>query len=194
MGESRKQSICYFDVEGCAVYGKNKLETAIKEAGYQVEVLNHFTEKKDLDGFVLVVGSVEDQRVEVLLKSTGTKPVREPQSTIRKWCKTVDGNILLLSGSDQVGLMYTLLEMAEQVRTEGVDALINAEDQTEIPENEVRCMDRYLLGHLDNEWFLSEEFWRYYLERLAQARFNRFCLILGFDTAYMSPPYPFFTE
>lgn len=46
MGESRKQSICYFDVEGCAVYGKNKLETAIKEAGYQVEVLNHFTEKK----------------------------------------------------------------------------------------------------------------------------------------------------
>ena len=76
-----------------------------------------------------VVGSVEDQRVEVLLKSTGTKPVREPQSTIRKWCKTVDGNILLLSGSDQVGLMYTLLEMAEQVRTEGVDALINAEDQ-----------------------------------------------------------------
>lgn len=119
MGESRKQSICYFDVEGCAVYGKNKLETAIKEAGYQVEVLNHFTEKKDLDGFVLVVGSVEDQRVEVLLKSTGTKPVREPQSTIRKWCKTVDGNILLLSGSDQVGLMYTLLEMAEQVRTEG---------------------------------------------------------------------------
>lgn len=77
MGESRKQSICYFDVEGCAVYGKNKLETAIKEAGYQVEVLNHFTEKKDLDGFVLVVGSVEDQRVEVLLKSTGTKPVRE---------------------------------------------------------------------------------------------------------------------
>ena len=95
--------------------------------------------------------------------------MREPQSTIRKWCKTVDGNILLLSGSDQVGLMYTLLEMAEQVRTEGVDALINAEDQTEIPENEVRCMDRYLLGHLDNEWFLSEEFWRYYLERLAQA-------------------------
>lgn len=120
--------------------------------------------------------------------------MKEPQSTILRWCKMVEGTILLLAGSDQVGLMYTLLEMAEQIRTEGIEALRNAENRTEIPENEVRCMDRYLLGHLDNEWFLSEEFWRYYLERLAQARFNRFCLILGFDTAYMSPPYPFFTE
>lgn len=194
MGEFRKQSVCYFGVAGCAVCGKNKLEAAIKEAGYQIEVLNHFTEKKDSSGFVLVVGSAEDQRVEVLLKSAGVKPVKEAESTILQWCKTMEGNILLLSGSDQVGLMYTLLEMAERIRTEGMTALTHAENQIEIPENEVRCMDRYLLGHLDNEWFLSEEFWRYYFERLAQARFNRFCLILGFDTAYMSPPYPFFTE
>ena len=55
-------------------------------------------------------------------------------------------------------------------------------------------MDRYLLGHLDDEWFKSKEFWHYLLGRMAKARFNRFCLIFGFDTAYMSPPYPFFIE
>ena len=194
MEVSRKQRICYFDVEGCAAFGKKKLEEAIMETGNKIEVLNHFTEKSNREDFVIVVGSVRDQRIEVLLKSNGEKPVKEPQSTILRWCKMVEGTILLLAGSDQVGLMYTLLEMAEQIRTEGIEALRNAENRTEIPENEVRCMDRYLLGHLDNEWFLSEEFWRYYLERLAQARFIRFCLILGFDTAYMSPPYPFFTE
>ena len=59
---------------------------------------------------------------------------------------------------------------------------------------EVRCVDRYLLGHLDDEWFKDESFWRYLLERMAKNRFNRFCLILGFDTAYMSPPYPFFLK
>ena len=63
MGENRKLSVCYLDVEGCAVYGKNRMETAIKKAGYQIEVLNHFTEKKDTDGFVLVVGSLQDQRI-----------------------------------------------------------------------------------------------------------------------------------
>ncbi len=47
MEVSRKQRICYFDVEGCAAFGKKKLEEAIMETGNKIEVLNHFTEKSN---------------------------------------------------------------------------------------------------------------------------------------------------
>ncbi|MCL2318744.1 MAG: hypothetical protein FWC45_01560, partial [Treponema sp.] len=77
---------------------------------------------------------------------------------------------------------------------DGVEALNGAKDLSESPQNAVSCVDRYVVGHLDEAWLKSEEFWHYLFARMARARFNRFCLILGFDTAYMSPPYPFFVE
>ena len=77
---------------------------------------------------------------------------------------------------------------------EGFAGLDTVEDIEEFPENRVRGVDRYIMGHLDNAWFLSESFWPYFLSRLAENRFNRFTLILGFDTAYLTPPYPFFVN
>jgi hypothetical protein len=50
------------------------------------------------------------------------------------------------------------------------------------------------MGPTEDEWFYDDGFWRYYLERLAQCRFNRFVLVTGYNTAFMSPPYPFFVE
>ena len=61
-------------------------------------------------------------------------------------------------------------EMARRIRNKGASAILDAKEFTESPDNQVRCMDRYLLGHLDNEWFMSEAFWEYYCERLASAR------------------------
>ena len=73
----------------------------------------------------------------------------------------------------------------------GPAGLTRIPDQVEHPEFRIRGLDRFVMGPLDDEWLLSEEFWRYYL---ARCRFDRFVLVTGFDTAYMSPPYPFFVE
>ena len=143
---------------------------------------------------VIVIGTADEYRVKVLLEGSGRQVPAAPESTACLRLDTRGGKVLLLSGSDGRGLMYTLLEMARRIRLYGADAIDNAKEFTESPDNRVRCMDRYLLGHLDNEWFMSGEFWEYYCRRLAEARFNRFCLIIGFDTAWMSPPYPFLVE
>ncbi len=143
------------------------------------------------DERLVVVGLAGEYTVKMLLESNGRAVPNAPEAL---GCFNVDAHAcraLLLTGSDENGLLYLLLDMARKIRLYGVDAVEQAADMTEKPDNAVRCMDRYLLGHLDNEWFLSQDFWHYYFKRLAAARFNRFCLIVGFDTAYMSPPYPF---
>ena len=167
-------------------------EKALTEKKIGFEHIRFIPEPAGSD--IIVIGTAGEYTVKVLLEGNGRQLPAKPESTGCLRLNVRGGKVLLLSGSDERGLLYTLLEMARRIRNKGASAILDAKEFTESPDNQVRCMDRYLLGHLDNEWFMSEEFWEYYCERLASARFNRFCLIVGFDTAYMSPPYPFLVE
>lgn len=183
------------DTESPIVHtGVQAFQNALAEKGLGFEPIR-FVSPSACDGDItIVIGTTSDYTVKVLLEGNGKGLPSQPESLGCLWLNTRGGKALLLSGSDERGLMYMLLEMARKVRVYGACAIADAKEYTESPDNQVRCMDRYLLGHLDNEWFLSEAFWEYYCERLANARFNRFCLIVGFDTAYMSPPYPFLVD
>ena len=174
--------------------GVRIFQEALSEKNLRFEQIRFVPASISGESLIIVIGTADEYTVKVLLEGNGRQIPLQPESTACLWLNTRGGKVLLLSGSDERGLLYTLLETARRVRTYGGCAVEEAKEYTESPDNQVRCMDRYLLGHLDNEWFLSEAFWEYYCERLANARFNRFCLILGFDTAYMSPPYPFFVE
>ncbi|GHV90373.1 hypothetical protein AGMMS50268_08760 [Spirochaetia bacterium] len=165
----------------------------MKRREIPVSSVNHWTQLENSTP-LLVIGTTENRRIQILLENAGVNFRRGPESLFLQWCDIPRGKALVIAGTDEAGLMYNLLELARRVEKDGVDALNRAENFAESPQNAVRCVDRYLLGHLDDEWFKSEEFWNYLLSRMARARFNRFCLILGFDTAYMSPPYPFFVE
>jgi hypothetical protein len=188
-------TVCELDINGCAEFGKSEFLAALKKSKLSVNNINHWTEMKTPVPFI-VVGTSKNRRVQILLENAGVDYHSfDPESTFLQWCEVEGGKkALLISGSDETGLMYNLLEMARRIEKDGINALNNAENLAENPQNAVRCMDRYLLGHLDEEWLKSEEFWHYFLARLAKNRFNRFCLILGFDTAYMAPPYPYFVE
>jgi hypothetical protein len=186
-------SVCELGVRGCASFGLDELRAALKKHGTGVTNVNHWTQI-GTPGPLLVIGTTGSRRVQMLLQSADIDYRLEPESLFLQWCGIPDARALVVAGADDVGLMYALLELARRVDIGGVEALNGVANLVERPRNRVRCVDRYLLGHLDDEWFKSAEFWRYLLERMARARFNRFCLILGFDTAYMSPPYPFFVE
>jgi hypothetical protein len=180
-------------IGGCAAFGLEELLEALKKQGGSVIRVNHWTEIKK-PAPVLVIGTTENRRVQMLLENAGIDFRRGPGSLFLQWCDIPGGRALTAAGTDDAGLMYNLLELARRVETGGIAALNRVENLAESPHNAVRCVDRYIVGHLDDEWFKSEEYWHYLLGRMARARFNRFCLILGFDTAYMSPPYPFFVE
>lgn len=185
-------SVCWFSLAGPGEYGKKEFTEALSQQEVTLVECPHWLCAPPEMPFTLAVGTYQDRRMQVLLQSDDTLEAPTPESLFVQWCETQKGRVLALCGADEVGLMYLLLELARRIQVQGITALTEIKNFSESPENKVRCMDRYLLGHLDNEWFLSEAFWHYELSRLAKARFNRFCLIVGFDTAYMAPPYPYF--
>ena len=189
----REIFVQYINVNGCAQFGKKEFSAALSGYNVKINEINHWVSCAGKNEPVIVVGTTAERNIQILLENAGVSYHLEPESVIYQWCETHAGRVLVISGSDDVGLMYALLEMAERIEAGGYEALVNTENLTESPDNRIRGMDRYIVGHLDDEWFKSEEFWHYYLARLAKARFNRFYLIVGFDTPYLTPPYPFFT-
>jgi hypothetical protein len=190
--DSSKLYVLDLGVRGCAVFGFDEFKAALQKHGIGLVKVNHWTQIEK-GAALLVAGTTENRRIQMLLESAGIDYKLGPESLIVQNCDIAEGGrALVLAGTDGKGLMYNLLETARRVDMCGAEALNSAGNLVETPQNKVRCVDRYLLGHLDDEWFKSAEFWHYLLRRMARSRFNRFCLILGFDTAYMSPPYPFF--
>ena len=92
-----------------------------------------------------------------------------------------------VNGGDQRGLMYGLLEAAEQIRTSG--RLTPAAGRPSTPMRGIR----YFLHNeaLEEDWYYSREFWDEYFSMLARNRFNRFNLVFAHQTNYLAPPYPY---
>ena len=91
---------------------------------------------------------------------------------------------VLVSGSDQRGFVYALLELAERVRygSDAALALRLSKTLEEKPANEVRSVGRYFCSEVeDKPWFYDKNFWPGYLDALAASRFNRFCLAFGLE-------------
>jgi hypothetical protein len=181
------------EVKGCAGFGLDEFTGALEKRGIRLSWIKHWKNPGEAAPF-LVIGTLANRRVQMLLESAGVDWRLDPEGLILQWCDLDGSRALVIAGTDDRGLMYNLLEMARRIDAGGLDSLNAALNLVERPQNRVRCVDRYLMGHLDNEWFQSEEFWCYLLGRMARARFNRFCLILGFDTPWMAPPYPYFLE
>ena len=64
--------------------------------------------------------------------------------------------------------MYALLELADRVRCRGIGSLFEVENIHEYPDNKVRGVDRFVMGHRDDEWFYSEDFWVSFIQRMAK--------------------------
>jgi hypothetical protein len=101
---------------------------------------------------------------------------------------SITGNII--RGGSERGLMYGLLEAADQIRSKG--RLVNAKGTPATPMRGVR---RFLHNaDLERDWYFDKDQWRAFFEMLAHNRFNRFNLVFAHQTAYMAPPYPYWVN
>ncbi|MDO8587184.1 MAG: hypothetical protein Q7T82_09105 [Armatimonadota bacterium] len=85
------------------------------------------------------------------------------------------GAEMTIVGRDAVGTMYGLLEMAERVKLEGEAALAVPKPIVQSPSVPFRAINPFLtlpLSENEDWWFLSEDFWRGYLDQLARSRVN----------------------
>ncbi len=79
-----------------------------------------------------------------------------------------------ITGGDLRGLMYGLIEAAEQIRATGRLKSVSGK-----PATEVRGVRMALQSSdLTEPWFTSDDRWRAYFQTLARSRLNRFSLVL----------------
>ena len=86
--------------------------------------------------------------------------------------------VLLAGGSDERGLVYAVLELADRVACGG--KLDVPTPVVEKPANVVRSCARCFVSPVeDKAWFYDRDMWAEYLSMLAAHRFNRFNLTFG---------------
>ncbi len=117
--------------------------------------------------------------------------------------KAQNHSVILAAGSDERGLVYALLELADRVNfaDNPRQMLQTSPPVSERPANRIRGIARSFVSDVeDKPWFQDRDFWPPYLTMLAAHRFNRFNLALGigydFTTGirdcYFHFAYPFF--
>ncbi len=101
------------------------------------------------------------------------------------------GETITVFGGDPCGLMYGIQALTDQMEQYGISGLT---DETGGPCLEIRSVDRLIMNRDDESWWMNEDYWEGYIRMLVDSRLNRLCVLTGFDTEYLSPPYPFFVD
>jgi hypothetical protein len=133
-----------------------------------------------------VVSSLEQAPPENLcVFVTTASPFRPESFALHEGTLNESRNALFASGSDERGLVYALLELADRVNHAGDPraALVVKQPVNEHPVNATRSISRLFTSDVeDKPWYNDKTFWQNYLTMLATNRFNRFNL--GFGLGY----------
>ena len=165
-------------------HGMVRLEKAFRDAGISFKRYKYLQGQLELG--LIFIGLANEPMIYHLEDKCPLPP--------ESFSISVRQNALVVAGSDERGLTYALYALAEQIESIGEESILQPTTMRQTPANAVRGVDKVIMITEDAEWWMSEAYWRFYLEMLLEARFNRLCIITGYDTAYLAPPYPFFVD
>jgi hypothetical protein len=191
-------SIVSDDDPGLAArHGLNKLAAALKARGADVAQTNSLDAAR---GETLIVAgrATASGAAAALHKSSGVAPPEAVESLLIRRTKWNGKTALLVSGADDRGLMYALLDVADRVgwAADPNNPLSEVRDAAEKPYVTERGISIYTMQQADFEArFFNEDYWARYFDMLARDRFNTFVLIFGYENAgYFAPAYPYFFD
>jgi hypothetical protein len=174
-------------------YAKSEFFRAVEDAGGIIESIKHYTQTQQK--VYLILGTLDNYVVEKLIIDDASIISNKPEGIFYQWRKTEKGLALIVGGTDAIGFMYALTELAQQIKDKGLSALTALKNTVEFPDNQIRGLDKFVTDENDDSWFFSEEYWRYYIKQLAENRFNRLTLITGYNDGskedFMMPVYPY---
>jgi len=178
----------------------SELQQSLTAGGVSAEIKENLSQTRRGDLCILVAGAKSVLAAPVLRRST---PVGDAAEALAITPVNIDERrVLLASGSDERGLVYALLELADRIHyaSDPVAAISIKEPIIERPANSVRSVLRLFASDVeDKPWYNDREMWPRYLSMLAAQRFNRFNLSLGLGydflrdvtDAYFLFAYPF---
>src|SRR5215510_2664875 len=191
-------SIVSDDAPGLAArHGLNKLTAALKAKGVDVAQASSLEAAR---GEMLIVAgrAAASGPAAALGKSLGVAPPESSESLLIRRTKWNGKTALLVSGADDRGLMYALLDVADRVgwAADPNNPLSEVRDVAEKPYVAERGVSIYTMQQADFESrFFNEDYWARYFDMLARDRFNTFVLIFGYENAgYFAPAYPYFFD
>ena len=129
-------------------------------------------------------------------KTLGVAQVCGPETLRIRKVQWKGRQVLLVSGGDDRGLMYALLDIADRVgwADDAKRPLSEVHDVDEAPAVAERALSKYTMHarHFEST-FHDEAYWAGYLDMLARNRFNTFALLFAYENGgYFAPPYPYF--
>jgi len=182
---------------GPAQYGVQKLEVALRAKGLSVAEGEDQISGAD---FVLLagLGTGRGAAAAILADMKVPAPTGAESLTVRTGAKFQQKPAIVLAGSDDAGLMYAALDLADRVGWTGIggDPFQFARDASEQPYLKERGVVMFTMNRAYFESRLyDEQFWQRYFDMLAKDRFNRLVLVFGYeDGGYMAPLYPYFFD
>ena len=133
-----------------------------------------------------------------LIQDLGITAPTKPESLLIRHAEWRGKSVLLVSGADDRGLMYALLDVADRVgwAEDPAKLLSEVRDIEESPEVAERGLSMYTMHKARFESFFHDEaYWARYLDMLAGNRFNTFSLLFGYESSgYLAPAFPYFFD
>lgn len=178
-------------------HGINKAQKALNAKGIAVKETTSLDTKNN--NSILVAGlSIGDGPAARLHDSLDIPRPKGAESLLIQHTKWSGKKILLVSGADDRGLMYALLDVANRINwssdsSRPFSEVRNTKESPAVPE---RALSIYTMHQANFEsYFYDEDYWERYLDMLAENRFNTFALLLGYENwGYFTPPYPYFFD
>ena len=183
---------------GVAVaYGLAKVTEALRVKNIPFEKVGSIDQARG--EFVIVTGLAVGQGAASQLMKAGNHPVPSGAEALTVW-KTSSAKkpVWVISGSDDRGLMYGLLDVADRIgwSKDPKAPLSEVKELTEKPAVMERAVSIYTMNRAYWESRLYDEaHWARYLDMLARNRFNTLVVIFGYENGgFLAPCYPYFFD
>ena len=178
-------------------HGLSKLTDALTAKKISFEKVGSVQEARGKTILVAGLFSGEGAASQLLRAGNYEVPQVAEALTIRKtsWQKKT---VWLISGFDDRGLMYGLLDVADRIgwSNNPKNPLSEVKEMTEKPDVSERAISLYTMNRAYWESrFYDEAYWTRYLDMLAQNRFNSMVVIFGYENGgFLAPCYPYFFD
>ncbi|MCK5206893.1 MAG: hypothetical protein KAQ79_02700, partial [Cyclobacteriaceae bacterium] len=191
-------SIVTDDKPGVIVlHGLTKLTNALQEKNITFEKVGTVTEAKGKMVIVTGLSSGEGEAAQMLKAGNHVVPKVPEALTIWK-TKRQNKPVWVISGFDERGLMYGLLDVAIRIGwvADRENPMSKVREITEKPDVSERAISLYTMNRAYWESrFYDEAYWARYLDLLAQNRFNSMVVIFGYENGgFLAPCYPYFFD
>jgi hypothetical protein len=183
---------------GAAVlHGLTKLTGILETKKINFEKVGTIEEAKGKT--IIVAGLAYGDGAAARMLKNGSRTVPQVSEALTIWKTTWQKKqVWLISGFDDRGLMYGILDVAERIgwSSKPKSPMSEVKEITEQPDVSDRAISIYTMNRAYWESrFYDEAYWARYLDVLAQNRFNTLVVIFGYENGgFLAPCYPYFFD